>query len=94
MKEYKLSSWPDLTAPYHRMCYRRMLSEMSQRYMTVAQLIGSSSATRIEVRMFLETLAERGALRVREVESDSIFDSLGPIGDWIKRTIGTDPARH
>ncbi len=94
MKEYKLSGWPDLTAPYHRTCYRRILSDMSHRYVSMAQLVAASSASRNEVRMFLEMLADRGLLREREAETDSIFDSLKPIGQWIRRTVQGDELKH
>ncbi len=87
MKEFKLAAWPDLPAPYHRTVYRRMLSDMSHRYLSVQQLVLSSGATRLEVRMFMQMLGERGLLREREGEPDSIFDSLRPIGDWFRRTI-------
>ena len=87
MKEFKLAAWPDLPAPYHRTVYRRMLSDMSHRYMSVQQLVLSSGAGRLDVRLFLQMLGERGLLREREGEPDSIFDSLRPIGDWFRRTI-------
>jgi len=87
MKEFKLASWPELAAPYHRTVYRRMLSDMSHRYMSVSQLVLSSGASKLEVRMFMQMLSERGLLREREGEQDSIFDSLRPIGEWFRRTI-------
>ena len=87
MKEFKLAAWPELPAPYHRTVYRRMLSDLSHRYMSVPQLVLSSGATKLEVRMFMQMLNERGLLREREGESDSIFDSLRPIGEWFRRTI-------
>lgn len=87
MKEFKLAAWPDLAPPYHRTVFRRMLSDMSHRYMSVPQLIVSSGATKLEVRMFMQMLSERELLREREGESDSIFDSLRPIGNWFRRTV-------
>jgi len=87
MKEFKLAAWPDLSAPYHRTVYRRMLSDMSHRYMSVPQLVLSSGATKLEVRTFIQMLGERDLLREREGEPDSIFDSLRPIGEWFRRTI-------
>jgi hypothetical protein len=87
MKEFKLAAWPDLPPPYHRTVFRRMLSDMSHRYMSVPQLILSSGATKLEVRMFMQMLNERGLLREREGESESIFDSLRPIGEWFRRTV-------
>jgi hypothetical protein len=38
MKEYRLTAWPELAPPFHRTAYRRMLSDMSQRFMTLPQL--------------------------------------------------------
>ena len=87
MKEYKLTAWPDLPAPYHRTVYRRMLSDMSHRYMSPHQLTLSSGATKLEVRTFVQMLGERGLLCEREGEPDSIFDSLRPIGVWFRRTL-------
>ena len=87
MKEFKLTAWPDLPAPYHRTVYRRMLSDMSHRYMSVQQLVLSSGATKLEVRLFMQMLHERDLLCEREGEPDSIFDSLRPIGEWFRRTI-------
>ena len=87
MKEYKLAAWPDLPAPYHRTVYRRMLSDMSHRYMSVQHLGVSSGATKLEVRTFIQMLDERGLLRQQEGEPDSIFDSLRPFGEWFRRTI-------
>ncbi|MDP1691049.1 MAG: hypothetical protein Q8L49_03665 [Burkholderiaceae bacterium] len=87
MKEFKLAAWPDLPAPYHRTVYRRMLSDMSHRYMSVSQLVLSSGATKLEVRVFLQMLNENGLLREREGEAESIFDSLRPISNWFRRTI-------
>jgi len=92
MKEFKLAAWPELPASYHRTVYRRMLSDMSHRYMSVQQLVLSSGATKLEVRMFMQMLAERGLLREREGEPDSIFDSLRPISEWIRRTISGSEA--
>ena len=87
MKEYKLAAWPDLSAAYHRTVYRRMLSDMSHRYMSMPQLMSSSGATKLEVRGFVQMLSERGLLREREGEHDSFRDSLRPIGEWFRRTI-------
>ena len=87
MKEYKLAAWPELTAPYHRTVYRRMLSDMSHRYMSVSALVLSSGASKQEVRLFLQMLDESGLLLEQQGEHDSFFDSLRPVGDWFRRTI-------
>jgi len=46
MKEYRLVAWPQLRAPFDRIAHRRMLSDMSHRHMTVAQLIECSGMRR------------------------------------------------
>ena len=95
MKEYKLAAWPDLPAPYHRTVYRRMLSDMSHRYMSLQHLGLSSGGTKLEVRMFIQMLSERGLLLEHEGAPDSIFDSLRPIGEWFRRTItGSEVPRN
>jgi hypothetical protein len=95
MKEYKLSAWPELTAPFDRTVYRRMLSDMSHRYMTVSHLVLSSGAAKPEVRNFLQMLDEKGLLHEREGEADNFLDSLRPVGDWFRRTIfGNDANRY
>jgi hypothetical protein len=85
MKEFKLSAWPDLPAPFHRTTYRRMLSDMSHRYVTVQQLMTTSGASRLEVRLFLQMLGERGLLSEREAPvRGSLF---APLGGWLRRTL-------
>jgi hypothetical protein len=94
MKEYKLAAWPDLPAPYHRTAYRRMLSDMSHRYMSLTSLVMASGAAKLEVRQFLDMLSEKGLLIEREGEPDSIFDTLKPVGDWVRRTLFGDLPKH
>jgi len=95
MKEFKLAAWPDLPSTFHRTSYRRMLSDMSHRFVTVQQLMAGSGTTRMEVRLFLQMLAERGLLREREVvgPEDSLFGSLRPLGGWLRRAINGDESR-
>jgi hypothetical protein len=94
MKEYKLAAWPELSAPYHRTVFRRMLSDMSHRYMSVGALVLSSGGAKLDVRNFLQMLDEKGLLLERETDSDSFLDSLRPVGDWVRRTLfGTDLSR-
>jgi hypothetical protein len=88
MKEYKLAAWPDLPSAFHRTTYRRMLSDMSHRYVTVQQLMAGSGANRMEVRLFLQMLGERGLLRERDVRvADSLFGALSPLGGWLRRAL-------
>lgn len=84
MKEFRLSAWPELPPPYHRTVYRRMLNAMSNRYVTLAQLMAGSGASRLEARSFLQALAERGLLHERKGPSQPLFGSLRPIGGWLR----------
>ncbi len=88
MKEYKLSGWPELGSPYQRTCYRRMLSDMSHRYMSLTQLVSSSGSSRTEVRGFLTMLSGRGLLIERDGEPQSFADS---VGEWFRRNVTGAP---
>ena len=90
MKEYRLVAWPELQQPFDRTAYRRMLSDMLHRYMSVAQLVSCSGLKRHEVIAFIEGLEVRGLLSDRGAEAtepDSVFDSLRPIGGWIRNAL-------
>jgi hypothetical protein len=90
MKEYRLVAWPQLRAPFDRIAYRRMLSDMSHRHMTLAQLGECSGLRRQEVRAFLAMLDARSLLTDREAPpDDSLFGSLRPLGGWIRRAIAS-----
>lgn len=86
MKEYKLSAWPDLPASFHRTSFRRMLSDMSHRFVTVQQLMAGSGASRMEVRMLLQMLGERGLLAEREAERNA----TASFGAWLRRALHGD----
>ncbi len=90
MKEFRLAAWPQLRAPFDRIAYRRMLSDMSHRHMTLAQLVDASGIRRHEVRRFLEMLGARGVILERDAApAYSLFGSLGPLGGWLRRTLKT-----
>lgn len=90
MKQYKLAAWPDLPAAFHRTAYRRMLHQMSQRFVSVQQLMRASGLTRNAVVRFLDTLTERSLLVEREhANRDSLFDSLMPLA-WLRRTFAAE----
>jgi hypothetical protein len=92
MKEYRLTGWPELAPPFHRTAYRRILSDMSHRFVTLPQLADTSGLRRQDVRSFVEMLDARGLLVEREsVVSDSLFGSLGPLGGWLRRAISSPP---
>ena len=94
MKEYRLVSWANLPAPYHRTAYRRMLTDLSHRYMSVAQLVACSGMRRNEVRQFLDMLDGRGVLADRDLFADSVFDSLRPLGGWIRKALHVPADEH
>jgi len=88
MKEYRLAAWPQLRAPFDKIAYRRMLSDMSHRHMTLAQLAECSGIRRHEVRSFIDMLEARGLIAQREATSpDSLFGSLRPLGGWLRRAL-------
>lgn len=90
MKQYKLCAWPDLPAPFHRTAYRRMLHQMSQRYVSVPQLMRESGLARNAVVQFLKSLAERALLAEREHGApDSMFAGLSPLA-WLRRTFSAE----
>ena len=85
MKEYRLSAWPDLGPQHQRTAYRRRLSDMSQRYMRVAELCARSGLSRSAVVSFLDQLAGRGLLLTREATPLHWPISLRPLRDWVRR---------
>jgi len=90
MKEYRLSSWPQLRAPFDRIAHRRMLSDMSHRYVSVAQLALSSGIRRQDVRQFVDMLGARGLIIERDASlPDSLFGSLRPLGGWLKLALAS-----
>lgn len=95
MKEYRLATWLELRAPFDRTVFRRMLSDMSHRHMSLAQLIGASGVRRQEVREFIEMLDARGVISQRDsIVTDSLFGSLRPLGGWLRRAMSTHPDRR
>ena len=56
MKEYRLLAWPDLPAEYQRTAHRRALSEMSQRFMSLAKLVEVSGLKKSDVRALVDLL--------------------------------------
>jgi hypothetical protein len=93
MKTYRLAAWPQLRPPFDKIAYRRMLSDMSHRHVSVAQLVDTSGLRRSEVRQFLDMLGTAQLLSEREgAEPDSLFGSLRPLGGWLRRAFVD--ARH
>ena len=86
MKEYRLSAWPDLGSQHQRTAYRRMLSDMSQRYMSVAELCARSGLAKSAVVGFLDQLTARGLLLTRDAVRSHWPISLRPLREWVRRT--------
>jgi hypothetical protein len=88
MKEYRLTAWADPKAPYLGTSYRRILTDLSHRYMSVQQLVSSSGAKKQDIEGFLVSLSHRGLLMERELFlSDRVLDSVSPIGNWVRRKL-------
>ena len=85
MKEYRLLAWPELPSEYQRTAHRRALSDLSLRYMTLAQLMEGSGLKKGELKVFLGMLDGRGLLDERDgTAPDSFLDSIGKLG-WFRR---------
>ena len=62
MKEFKLAAWPDLPSPYHRTAYRRMLSDMSHRFVSLpATRRASAGCGATRCAQFIEMLDAQAA---------------------------------
>lgn len=89
MKEYKLSGWPELPAAFQRTAYQRMLHQMSQDYVPLAQLVRASGLGRDAVRQFLHQLGTHGVLEERTHQAAPIAVVVATRSlEWIKRTFG------
>lgn len=94
MKEYRLLAWPELPAEYRRTAHRRALSEMSQRFVSVAKLVEVSGLKKSEIRAFVEMLEARAVVTERDTTvPDSFFDSIRPLG-WLRRAINPNHERR
>lgn len=88
MKEYRLAAWPDLGHPYRAIAYRRLLSDMSHRHVSLPQLVASSGLRRQDVLQLIELLDARGLINERRRPlPDALFGSLGPLLAWLRRTL-------
>lgn len=89
MKEYRLAAWPELDALHNRIAYRRLLSDISQRYVALPDLASRRGLSRHEVTRFLEQLAARGLVTQREsTRPDRPAPRLHPLRHWLRRALG------
>jgi hypothetical protein len=86
MKEYRLTAWTELPEPFDKTTYRRMLTDMSQRHMSVAQLVISTGIRRAEVQRFIDLLESRGLLAQRDLFSHET--AARPFGGWLRKAFG------
>ncbi len=94
MKEYRLLAWPDLKGDYARIAYRRALSEMSQRYLSLAKLVEISGLKKGEARALIDMLDGKAVIAERDTSApDSFFDSISPLG-WLRRAMNPNHDRR
>jgi hypothetical protein len=91
MFEYRLTSWPELPAQFDRVGYRRALSTMSQRFVSVAHLAQSSGLGRGDLLRLITLLESCGALARRERQGHRLFGALGRAGEWLESALGMQP---
>ncbi|MBS0435987.1 MAG: hypothetical protein JSR75_14040 [Proteobacteria bacterium] len=94
MKEYRLAAWPDLGPQHRRTAYRRLLSDMSQRHVSLTELCARSGLARHEVGRFLDALSARGLLVTRDTPRAPWPPlSLRPLRNWLRRSLLLSPRR-
>ena len=65
MKQYKLTAWPDLPPRFQKTTMRRVVSELSQRFVSVRDLARSSGASARDVEELISRLEKDGMLMTR-----------------------------
>jgi hypothetical protein len=99
MKQYKLTAWPDLPPRYRNTAMRRVVSELTQRFVTPRDLARKSGASTREIEELLSKLTKDGVVMSREAPR-----TLRPQTSWrewtpvavlrgIVRTIRSQEAR-
>jgi predicted transcriptional regulator YheO len=83
MKQYKLTAWPELSPRFQKTTMRRVVSELSQRFVSARDLARSSGASIREVEELVEKLAKDGMLMTREapqsVAGSQSWRDWGPV---------------
>ena len=65
MKQYKLTAWPDLPPRFQKTTMRRVVSELSQRFVSVRDLARSSGASARDIEELIGKLEKDGMLMTR-----------------------------
>jgi hypothetical protein len=66
MKQYKLTGWPELSPRFEKTTMRRVVSELSQRFVSTRDLARSSGASLREVEELIVKLNKDGMLMTRD----------------------------
>jgi len=77
MKQYKLTAWPDLPPRFQKTTMRRVVSELSQRFVSVRDLARSSGANARDVEELIAKLDRDGMLMTRATPK-----SVNQSGAW------------
>jgi len=65
MTQYKLTAWPELPPRFQKTTMRRVVSELSQRFVSVRDLARSSGASVRDVEELIAKLEKDGMLMTR-----------------------------
>ena len=76
MKQYKLTAWPELPPRFQKTTMRRVVSELSQRFVSVRDLARSSGASARDIEELISTLEKDGMLMTRATPVSSQEDSM------------------
>jgi tRNA G26 N,N-dimethylase Trm1 len=66
MKQYKLTAWPELSPRFQKTTMRRVVSELSQRFVSTRDLARSSGASTREIEELIAKLTKDGMLMTRD----------------------------
>lgn len=89
MKEYRLASWPELPGQFRHAGHRRILSDMSHRHLTIAQLVECSGLKRQEVVRFVDSLEAGGHVSGRNAVTELVvLRWLRQFPGWLRRAFG------
>ncbi len=83
MKQYKLTAWPELPPKLQRTQNRRVVSELSQRFVSVRDLARSSGSSTREVDELIVWLQSKDLLMMRDapqaVKAGGGWRDWGPV---------------
>ena len=79
MKQYKLTAWPDLPPRFQKTTMRRVVSELSQRFVSTRDLARSSGASPREVEELIAKLNKDEMLMTRDAPQ-----SVNSSASWLE----------